>query len=133
MSKDSFRELFARTMPESLILFVQGFYKQHNGDAMGSLLGHTLANVFLCYHEKNWFQNCPSQYKPVVYRKYFDDTFLLFRSKHHTKKFRNYLNRQHKNIRFTSETENENSISFHDIKISGTITNLRLQFTETDL
>ena len=45
-------------------------------------------------------------------------TFLLFRSKHHIEKFRNYLNRQHKNIRFTSETENENSISFLDIKIS---------------
>ena len=31
---------------------------------------------------------------------------------------KNYLNRQHKNIRFTSEIENENSISFLDIKIS---------------
>ena len=33
-------------------------------------------------------------------------------------KFRNYLNRQHENIRFTSETENENSISLLHIKIS---------------
>ena len=32
-------------------------------------------------------------------------------------KFQNYLNRQHKNIRFTSEIDNENSISFLDIKI----------------
>ena len=31
--------------------------------------------------------------------------------------FQNYLNRQHKNIRFTSEIENENSISFLDIRI----------------
>ena len=31
--------------------------------------------------------------------------------------FRNYLNRQHKNFRFTSEIENENSISFLDIRI----------------
>ena len=52
------------------------------------------------------------------YRRYVDDTFLLFRSKHHIEKFRNYLNRQHKNIKFTSETENENSISFLDIKIT---------------
>ena len=37
-----------------------------------------------------------------------DDTILLFRSTHRTEKFRNYLNRQHKNIKFTSETENEN-------------------------
>ena len=85
---------------------------------MGSPLGPTLANVFLCYHENIWLQNCPSEFKPVIYRRYVDDTFLLFRSKHHIEKFRNYLNRQHKNIKFTSETENENSISFLDIKIT---------------
>ena len=45
-------------------------------------LGHTLANVFLCYHEKIWLQKCPSECKPVIYRRYVDDTFLLFRSKH---------------------------------------------------
>ena len=39
-------------------------------------------------------------------------------TKHHIEKFRNHLNRQHKNIRFTSKIENENSISFLDIKIS---------------
>ena len=34
--KDSFFELFTRTMSESLILFDQQFYKQHDGVAMGS-------------------------------------------------------------------------------------------------
>ena len=51
-------------------------------------------------------------------RRYVDDTFLLFRSKHHIEKFRNYFNRKHKNIKFTSETEDENSILFLDIKIT---------------
>ena len=105
-------------MSESLILFDQQFYKQHDGVTMGSPLGPTLANVFLCYHEKIWLENCPSEFKPVMYRRYADDTFLLFRSKHLIEKFRNYLSRQHKNIKFTSETENENSISFLDIKIT---------------
>ena len=85
---------------------------------MGSPLGPTLANVFLCYHEKIWLQNCPSEFKPVIYRSYVDDTFLLFHSKYHIEKFRNHLNRQHKNIKFTFETENENSIAFLDIKIT---------------
>ena len=85
---------------------------------MGSPLEPTLANVFLCYHEKIWLQNCPSEFKPVIYRRYVDDTFLIFCSKNHIEKFRNYLNHQHKNIKFTSETENENSISFLDIKIT---------------
>ena len=105
-------------MSESLILFDQQFHKQHDGVAMGSPLGPTFVNVFLCYHEKIWLQNCPSEFKPVIYRRYVDDTFLLFRSKHHIKKFRNYLNCQHNNIKFISETENENFISFLDIKIT---------------
>ena len=37
--------------------------------------------------------------KAVIYRRYVDDTFLLFHSKHHIEKFQNYSNRQHKNIR----------------------------------
>ena len=106
LSKDSFHELLTRNMSESLMLFDQELYKQHDGVAMGSPLGPTLANVFLCYHEKIWLENCPSEFKPVIYRRYVDDTFILFRSKHHIQKFRNYLNRQHKYIRFTSETEN---------------------------
>ena len=52
LSKDAFRELLTRTMSESLILFDQEFYKQHDGVAMSSPLEPTLANVFLCYHEK---------------------------------------------------------------------------------
>ena len=118
LSKDSFRELLARTMSESLILFDQELYKQHDGVAMGSPLRPTFGNIFLCYHEKIWLQNCPSEFKPVIYRRYVEDTFLLFRSKHHIEKFQNYLNCQHKNIKFISETENENSISFLDIKIT---------------
>ena len=118
LSKDSFRELLTRTMSESLILFDQQFFKQHDGVAAGSPLGPTLASFCLCYHEKIWLQNCPPEFEPFIYRRYADDTFLLFRSKHHIEKFRNYLNRQHKNIKFTSDTENENSISFLDIKIT---------------
>ena len=63
-------------------------------------------------------ENCPSHFKPIVYRRFVDDTFLLFRSKDHVEKFRNYLNKQHKNITFTSEIEENGSLSFLDIKVS---------------
>ena len=72
----------------------------------------------LCYHEKIWFQNCLFEFKPVIYIRYVDDTFVLFLSKHHIKRFSNYINRQHKNIRFTYETEHDHSASFRNIKIS---------------
>ena len=93
LSKDSFLELLTRTMSESLVLFDQEFYKHHDGVAMGSPLGPTLASVFLCYHEKIWLQNFSSEFKPVIYGRYVGDTFLLFHSKHRIERFRNYLNR----------------------------------------
>ena len=88
LSKDSFCELLTRTMSESLILFDQQFYKQHDGVTMGSLLGPTLASFFVIM-KKFGFKNCPSKFKPVIYRRYVDDTFLIFRSKYHIKKFQN--------------------------------------------
>ena len=118
ITKDYFPELLSIYMSESLVLFDGEFYKQIDGVAMGSLLGPTLANIFLCFHEQTWLDNCPVEFKPVIYRSFADDTFLLFRSKEHTEKSRLYLNCQHPNIKFTSEIDENNSISFLDIKIN---------------
>ena len=52
---------------------------------MGSLAAPTLANAFLCYHEKIWLNERPSQFKHVVYIHYVDDVFVLFKSKEHLK------------------------------------------------
>ena len=113
MSNDSFRKLLARTMPESLILFDHEFYKQHSGVGIGSPLEPALSDRFSLF----WWKKLASKL-PFLISRYVDDTFLPFRLKHHIGKFQNYLNRQHKNIRFTSETENEISMLFLNIKIS---------------
>ena len=42
------------------------------------LLGPTLANIFLCYHESNWLKDCPKNFKPIYYKGYVDDIFVLF-------------------------------------------------------
>ena len=85
---------------------------------MGSPLGYALANAFLCHYEKIWLNECPSQFKPVVYRHYVDNIFVLFKSKEHLKLFASYLNSKHKNIKFTFETEDSNNFSFLDAKIT---------------
>ena len=54
-------------MTESLIVFDKEFYKRHDRVATGSPLEPTLANIFHCYHEKNWLQNCSFEIKPVIY------------------------------------------------------------------
>ena len=52
----NFREFLTRTMSESLILFDQEFYKQHDGGAMVSPLGPALANVFFVIMKKFGFK-----------------------------------------------------------------------------
>ena len=64
---------------------------------MGSPLGPTLANVFMCYFDNIWLENCPAYFKPIAYSRFVDDTFLLFRIKDYVEKFKNYRNKQHKN------------------------------------
>ena len=53
-------------MYESIFIFNQKHYKQCDGVAMGSPLVSTLANVFMCYFENIWLENCPTQFKSVV-------------------------------------------------------------------
>ena len=72
---------------------------------MGSPLGPTLANAFLCRYEKVWPMECPSQIKPAIYRRYVDHISVLFKSKKHLKLFVNYMTSKHKNINFTFENE----------------------------
>ena len=93
-------------------------YKQTDGVVMGSPLGSSLANGFLCIHEQIWFNKCPDDFKPVYYRRYVDDIFALFCSLDHLEKFTNYLNSKHTNIKFTYEKEGNNSLHFLDILIS---------------
>ena len=85
---------------------------------MGWHLGPTLANAFPCHYEKIWLNECLSQFKPVVYRRYIDHIFVLLKSKEHLKLFVSYMNSKHKNIKLAFETEDLNNISFLDVKIT---------------
>ena len=84
---------------------------------MGLPHSPVFANIFLAFHEEQWLTNCPAHFKPVLYRRYVDDTFVLFSDKSHVPLFLNYLNRQHNNINFTMETENDRSLSFLDVSV----------------
>ena len=85
---------------------------------MGSPLGPTFANSFLGFHEKIWLDECPLAFKPLLYRRYVDDTFLLFRHPHHIPKFLSYLNHKHPNINFTVEHEKDCKLPFLDILLT---------------
>ena len=72
-----FSELLSSAVKDIILLFSGKTYLHIDGVGMENLLGPTFANLFLCFHENNWLQNCPFQFKPKLYRMYVDDTFLL--------------------------------------------------------
>jgi hypothetical protein len=118
LTRDDFEQLLTIATTESLILFNDNYYQQIDGVAMGSPLGPTLANVFLCYHEQQWLDNCPAGYKPSYYKRFVDDICILLPNAECLDSFKNYMNQQHSNMNFTSEVESNDSLPFLDVFVT---------------
>ena len=118
ISKNQFEKLLRAALSNNYFLFDGSIYQQIDGVAMGSPLGPSLANAFLAHYEQIWLNDCPDEFKPVYYKRYVDDIFVLFQSPHHLEKFNEYLNTKHANIKFTSEKEVNGSLPFLDVLIS---------------
>ena len=100
LNKSEFKELLSLATKESYFNFNEVLYKQINGIAMGSPLGPTFANPFLCFYKNKSLEQCPDEFKPVYYKRYVDYSFVFFRSRDHLIKFRGYLNECHPNMKF---------------------------------
>ena len=79
INKKQISEMLSLTTKESIIFFDMTFYTEADGVAMGSPLGPSLANAFLYHHERKWLNDCPEKFKPVFYKRYVDDIFVLFK------------------------------------------------------
>ena len=112
-----FKKLFDLCCRDNLFLFDNQLYKQVDGAPMGGCVSPSLAEIFMKHHETIWLDNCPLSFRPVLYKRYVDDTFLLFRSRDHIVPFLNYLNSQHPLIKFTHDVEVNNCLSFLDVKV----------------
>ena len=51
-------------------------YEQTNGVSMGTPLGPTFANFYMCHIENKIFYTCPSM-KPTTYCRYVNDIFVI--------------------------------------------------------
>ena len=116
-NKKDFGKLLELASLNSFFLFDGHYYQQTEGLGMGIPLGPTFANIFMCHHETTWMDECPLSFKPAYYFRYLDDTFLLFRDKNQCNSFFKFVNSKHKNIRFTVEHENDDSLSFLDVNL----------------
>ena len=105
INKEEFRNLLSLATKESCFIFNEVLYQQNNGFSMGSPLCPTLGNAFLLFFERKWIEECLSEFKPVFYRKYVDDIFVLFKSIDHPEILRNYFNTCPLNMSFSFEKE----------------------------
>ena len=84
---------------------------------MGSPLGPTLINIFMCNFENNWLKDCSHSLKPIFCRCYIDDIFVLFSSLNPAERFKKCLSSKHPNINFSFEKENDVRLYILDINI----------------
>ena len=84
LSKSCFTKLLEIATTNCFFLFNGQLYKQCDGLGMGLPQSPIFADIFLSFHEDMWLSNCPIEFKPIFYRLYVDDTFILFSNKSHT-------------------------------------------------
>ena len=116
--RPSFQKLLDNCCKDNLFIFNDQLYKQIDGAPMGGCISPTLANFFLSHYEKIWLNQCPASFKPVYYKRYVDDTFVLFKEPSHIDLFQNYMNSRHQNIKFTVEKESNDQLPFLDVLVT---------------
>ena len=62
--------------------------------------------------------NCPSDFTPLLYCRYVDDTLCIFETNSQAQCFLQYLHCQQLNISFTHESEDSNSLPFLDVMVT---------------
>ena len=120
LNRSQFKELLNLACLDNHFIFNGTMYKQIDGVAMGSPLGPTLAMAFMCFMEDKWLSECPLDFKPLFYRRYVDDTFLIFKSPTNVQLFLDYLNSKHPNIKFTCDNEENSALPFLDMTVKHT-------------
>ena len=95
---------------------------------MSSFLGSTFADILSCYHKINWPKIYLSKFRPIYYKRFLVDIFVLFEKPEYLQQFLLYMNKEHPNIKFSKETKTYLFLSFFNIKAQGKIVNLSLVF-----
>ena len=101
ITKTELKKLFDFATSDTHFLVDGSFYDQIDA----------VTNFFMGFHEANWlqvFKDC----EKILYRRYVDDIINLFNSESDADKFYEFLNKQHPNIKFIFEKQQNNQISF---------------------
>ena len=112
-----FRKLLELTLNDTYFKCNCSIYKQLNSLALGSALSPVIANIFLNSFETKYLSDCTPEQQPFSYRRYLDDTFILFNNFNQATNFYNYFNSRYTEINFAFEGESESKLSFLDLTV----------------
>ena len=118
ITKKELKKLLLFATSQTHFIFNSQFYNQIDGVALGSPLALVLTNIFMGFYGSKWL-NEYNLNKPNFYLRYVDDILAAFDNEQDSLNFLNFLNNRHPNIKFTIEKQNNHSITFLDVFISG--------------
>lgn len=96
--------------------FDNAHYIQINGTSMGTRVGPSYANIFMCSLETAYLDKCTL--KPFYYKRFIDDVFLIWpHGEHELLSFISGFNNCHPRISFSHQYSAE-AINFLDVTVS---------------
>ena len=113
---EDLRALLKICTQETPFLFGNKQYVQIDGVPMGSPLGPTFADFYMSNLENKLLAQSDKKSNPIVYLRYVDDIFAIFKAPSH---IRFFVERLQKNsvLKFTHEQMKNNTFSFLDVRM----------------
>eukprot|EP00057_Strongylocentrotus_purpuratus_P010621 XP_011665095.1 PREDICTED: uncharacterized protein LOC100890583 [Strongylocentrotus purpuratus] len=117
LTPDEIHDLMYFCLNSSSFKWRDNYYQQLQGAAMGSPLSPVIANIFMEHFETMALQTLSQ--RPSLWLRYVDDTFIIWpHSRRDLDHFLDHINQHHPSIKFTMETEQNNSIPFLDVLVT---------------
>ena len=113
MTIKQLKDLLIYCTTKAHFYFNGNFYDQKDGVAMGSPLGPLLANAFMCDFEERHKEKL-EELGITTWMRYVDDIFAELLESANEEEILNYLNNQHKSIKFTIEHAKNDALPFLD-------------------
>ena len=114
-NREQLRRLLEIAVCNTPFRFLDRTFLQCDGVAMGSPLGPILADVFMSNLEKRL--NRFTTNKPIIWIRYVDDIFCIFKEHQNIDEFFRRINKWHKNIKLTKESETGGTLAFLDVLV----------------
>ncbi|XP_003724886.1 uncharacterized protein LOC100889582 [Strongylocentrotus purpuratus] len=108
LTPDEIHDLMYFCLNSTSFKWRDNYYQQLQGAAMGSPLSPVIANIFMEHFETTALQTLSQ--RPSLWLRYVDDTFVIWpHNRRDLGHFLAHINQHHPSIKFTMETEQNNS------------------------